>query len=154
QFYTTDWDLMLTRAEANGLVVTAAAGKVTVKKPDTAQAAALRVAYGDSILDLQAEMDATLQYTSSAIKSYAWDHATQALLDASPAAVSVKEAGNFTCDDLAGVFGVASRPCQSGAPLAKEALADWSSAELLRAKLAKIRGHVRFQGSALAEVGK
>jgi Rhs element Vgr protein len=153
QFYTTDWDLMVTRAEANGLVVAVVGGKVTVKAPAISEAA-LGVKYGDTILDLQAELDLAQQYTSDAIKSYAWDAATQALLDASPGAVDLTEAGNLSSADLAAKLGTASFPQQSGAPLTTEALTDWSSAALLRSKLAKLRGHVRFDGCALAEVGK
>jgi Rhs element Vgr protein len=154
QYYASDWDLMLTRAEMNGLVVIADAGKVTVKKPDTAQAAALCVEYGDSILDLDAEMDAATQLSPSAIKSYTWDVEQQKLIDSGPGSVPVKEQGNLSSADLAKVFDVKSFPRQTGAPIEKSALQDWSSAELMKSKLSKIRGSVTFQGSALAQVGK
>jgi len=58
QFDATDWDTMLTRAEMNGLLVTVDGGRVTVRAPDTSKAASLRVAYGESILNLRAEIDA------------------------------------------------------------------------------------------------
>jgi Rhs element Vgr protein len=154
QYYASDWDLMLTRAEMNGLVVMADAGKVTVKEPDTQQSPVLSVKYGDSILDLDAEMDAATQFTSSAIKSYTWEPDQQKLINSGPGTVSVKEQGNYSSAELAKVFGVKSVPQQTGAPIEKTALQDWSSAELLKSKLAKIRGSVRFQGSALAKVGK
>jgi Rhs element Vgr protein len=154
QFYASDWDLMLTRAEMNGFVVTVAAGKVTVKEPDTRQAPALRVQYGESILDLQAEMNAATQYAPTAIKSYAWDTATQKLTEAGPAQVSVKEQGNVPSGQLAQVFKVKKFTQQTGAPIEKTAAQDWSSAELLKSKLSKIRGFVTFQGSALAATGK
>jgi Rhs element Vgr protein len=154
QYYATDWDLLVTRAELNGMVVTVNGGKVTVKPPDTASDPVLGVAYGDTILDLQAELDAASQIASSAIQSYAWDYSTQALASAPPGTVSVTEAGNLTSANLADVLKVKSDPRQSGALLTKEDLTDWSSATLLRVKLGKLRGHVRFQGSSLAEVGK
>lgn len=154
QYYCSDWDLMLTRAQMNSFVVMANAGKVVVKKPDTQQSAVLRVEYGDSILDLEAEMDAATQYSSSAIKSYTWDVDQQKLIDSGPGAVSVKEQGNYSSAELAKVFNVKKFPQQTGAPIEKTALQDWSSAELLWSKLSKIRGAVSFQGSALAEVGK
>ena len=154
QYYCSDWDLMLTRAQMNSFVVMANAGKVVVKKPDTQQSAVLRVEYGDSILDLEAEMDAATQYSSSAIKSYTWDIDQQKLIDSGPGTVSVKEQGNYSSAELAKVFNVKKFPQQTGAPIEKTALQDWSSAELLWSKLSKIRGSVSFQGSALAEVGK
>lgn len=154
QYYCSDWDLMLTRAEMNGLVVAVDGGKVTVKPPDTSQSPVLRVEYGESILDLDAEMDAATQFSAAAIKSYAWDPSQQKLIDSGPGSVSVQEQGNYSSAKLAEVFGVKSFPQQTGAPLEKTALKDWSSAELLKSKLSKIRGSVRFQGSALATVGK
>lgn len=154
QYYVSDWDLMLTRAELNSYVVIVSDGKVTVKKPDTSQSPVLRVAYGESILDLQAEMDAATQYDSSAIKSYAWDAATQKLVEAGPGSVTVKEQGNVSSAELAKVFGVKSYAQQTGGGLEMNSLKDWSSAELLKSKLSKIRGDVRFQGSSLAETGK
>jgi phage protein D len=154
QSYTSDWDLMLTRAEMNGLVVMVDGGKVVVKAPDTRQAAVLGVEFGESILDLQAEMNAATQYSSSAINSYTWDPDAQKLIEAGPGPVKVTEQGNISSADLAKVFDVKKFPQQAGAAIEKTALKDWSSAELLKSKLSKIRGHVRFQGTALAQIGK
>lgn len=154
QYYTSDWDLMVTRAELNSLVAIVAQGKVSVKKPDTLQAPVLIVKYGDSILDLQLEMDAATQYSKSAIKSYTWDFDQQKVIEASPGAVNVKEQGNISSATLAEVFKVKNFTQQTGGSINKGSLGDWSSAELLRSILSKIRGTVLFQGSALAETGK
>jgi Rhs element Vgr protein len=154
QYYASDWDLMLTRAEMNGLVVTTEAGKVTVKPPDTQQTAVLLLEYGDSILDLGAEMDASTQVAPSAIQSATWDIATQKRIESGPGTVSAEAPGNFSSADLAKVFNVKKFNQQTGGPIETSALQDWSSAELLKSKLSKIRGYVTFQGSALARTGK
>ena len=49
---------------------------VTVGLPDTNQTPDLVVKYGDTIFDLQMDMDATDQYAKSAINSSSWDFAT------------------------------------------------------------------------------
>ncbi len=154
QFYASDWDLMLMRAEMNGFVAWADGGKVTVKAPDTSTSAVLTVGFGDAIYELDAEMNAATQFASSAIKSSAWDSATQKLVTAGPGTVNVEEAGNLSSADLAKVFAVKTYPQVTGAPLEKDSLQQWSSGELLKSKLAKIRGRVSFQGSALAQLGK
>ena len=154
QYYATDWDLMLIRAELNSFVVTVESGKVTVKKPDTKQQPALRVKFGESILDFNAQMDAATQYQPSVIKSLTWDVAGQKLIEAAPSAVVVDEPGNVSSAELAKVFGVKTFPQQTGGTLQEPTLKDWSSAELLKSKLAKIRGYVRFQGSSLVQPGK
>lgn len=154
QYYATDWDLMVMRAEMNGLVVMADGGKVTVRPPDTSQTPVLLVEYGVSILDLNAEMDAATQFTPSAIRSIGWDSATQKIVEAGPGTVNVTEPGNVSSAQLAKVFNVSQFPQQTAGPLEKTALQDWSSAELLKSKLSKIRGSVRFQGSSKVTVGK
>ena len=153
QYYASDWDLMLIRAQINGMVVTVSDGTVTVAPPDTGQAPVLSLTYGESILDFRAAMDASTQYTAGAIQSFAWDPATQKISTSGQASASVSEPGNLSSDELAKVFGIAQYPQQTGGTLAEADLTGWSSAELLKARLAKIRGEIRFQGNALAKPG-
>jgi Rhs element Vgr protein len=156
QYHASDWDLLVTRAEANGLLVIVAGKRVDVVAPDTSADPVLSVDYGDSMLAFEAGIDAASQLSSGAVKSRSWSYTAQQVLEG--AAVDenskVEALGNVEADKLAGVFGVAEAPRQSAAMLAKDALNSWSSAELLRARLAKICGSVRFQGSALAQIGK
>jgi len=153
QYYSSDWDLMLIRAQLNSMVVTAAAGKVTVAPPDTTQSPVLTLAYGQSILDFRAAMDASTQYTAASIQSFAWDPATQAISQSGSATATEAKQGNISSDDLAAVFNVAQYPQQTGGTLDQANLTNWSSSELLKARLAKIRGEVRFQGNALPKPG-
>ena len=153
QYYAADWDLMVMRAELNSFVVIADAGKVTVRKPDTKQTPVLGVAFGSTILDLDVEMDAATQLAASAIKSFTWDPATQKVLDGASGTVDVKEAGNVSSAQLAKVFNVSKFTQQTGGSIGKPSLQEWSAGELLKSKLSKIRGTVRFQGSAKAQVG-
>lgn len=153
QYYASDWDLMLTRAEVNGFVVISEEGTVTVAPPETKASAVLSVDYGTSILDLDAEMNAATQFASSAIKSYTWDAGSQKLIDSGPGRVDVEEPGNVSSAQLAKVFNVKTFTQQTGAGIEKGSLQAWSSAELLKTKLSKIRGSVRFQGSSKARTG-
>lgn len=154
QYYASDWDLMVTRAEINGMVVIADAGTVTVAPPDTSQPAVLAVKYGESVMDLRAEMDASSQLASSAIKSFSWDPGVQKLVEAGPGSVSVTSPGDVTPDKLAKVFDIKRFTQQTGGSVEKDALQEWSSAELLKSRLAKVRGWVRFQGSSAVKPGK
>lgn len=153
QYYASDWDLMLIRAQLNGMVVTVADSMVTVAPPNTATTTVLTLAYGVSILDFRAEMDAATQYKASALQSYAWDPATQALTTSGQPSTDVETPGNLSSDDLADVFDIAQAPQQTAGTLAEADLTSWSSAELMLSRLAKIRGHVKFQGNVLAVPG-
>lgn len=153
QYYASDWDLMVTRAELNGFVVSVEGRTVTVGPPDTSATPVLGVTYGEDVLDLQADLDAATQLSKSAIQSATWDVATQKVVDAAPGTVSVTEQGDLTSEKLADVFKVKRYNQQTGGPIEQGSLKDWSSAELLKSRLSKIRGWVRFQGSARAKVG-
>lgn len=153
QYYATDWDLMVMRAEASGMVVMVADATVTVAAPNTSGSAVLTLTWGHDILDFKGEIDAATQLSAGAIKSFAWDPATQKLLQSSTPSSSVSTPGNLSSSTLAGVFGVTSYNQQSSGALLDSELTDWSSAELLKSLLAKLRGEVRFAGSALAVPG-
>lgn len=153
QFYASDWDLMMTRAEINGLVVRVTAGEIEVAAPQTSQSPTLALQYGDSILDLVTEMDATTQFAASAIRSASWDPSNQKVVESGPGRVSVTEPGKISSDKLARVFDVKTFGQQTGGTVAPATLQTWSSAELLKSKLSKIRGTVTFRGTADAEVG-
>lgn len=153
QHYCTDWDFMLTRAEAVGALVIVRDNTVAVAAPDTASAAVLTVGYGDSLIDFQAELDAQHQYGS--VQAQAWDMKTQALLqgqEARPPALNSQ--GNLDGTQLSKVIGPAVFGLQSAAALSKEELTGWAKAQQLKSGLSRLRGRFSFQGSALAQVGK
>jgi Rhs element Vgr protein len=151
QYYCTDWDFMLSRAEVNGMVVCVDAGEVTVGPPLSDEAATLVVTYGEDMMEFSADLDSRSQLTS--VESVAWDPATQAVVVAEEGNVTVGESGNITSDDLAEVLGLDKFCLQSPAPQEAGALTDWAKGQQLKAALARIRGRMKFQGSALAEAG-
>ncbi|HSI16632.1 MAG TPA: type VI secretion system tip protein VgrG [Sphingomonas sp.] len=153
QYYATDWDLMVMRAEASGMVVMVADATVTVAAPKTSTSPVLSLTWGQDILDFKGEIDAATQLNPSAIQSFAWDPGTQKLLQSSTPSSSVSTPGNLSSSTLAGVFGVTNYNQQSSGALLDSELSDWSSAELLKSQLAMLRGEVRFPGSALAVTG-
>lgn len=153
QYYSTDWDLLLIRAQLNSMVVMVSAGKVTIAKPDTSTAPALHLAFGDSILDLRTCMDATMQFSAGAIHSYGWNPATQALCTGKNASSHITTPGNLSSEQLAKVFNVSKYIQQSSGSLHEDELTSWSSAELMKTQLAKIRGEITFQGNTMVKTG-
>jgi Rhs element Vgr protein len=154
QFHASDWDMLLTRAEANGLLVIVAGGRVDVVAPDTSSKPVLEIEYGDSMLAFEAEVDAASQLASSAAVSRSWSYTTQEIVEGAAVDKTVNAPGNVEANTLAKVFGLAAAPRQTAAMLAKDSLDNWASDALLRARLGRVSGQVRFQGSSLAKVGK
>lgn len=153
QYYATNWDLLIMRAQANGMVVIAREGAVTVAPPDTAAQPVLTLTYGQSLLDFRADMDASTQYSASAIQSFSWDPASQTLAQSSTPQADISTPGDISSAQLAQVFNVDTFTQQTAGAMIASELTQWSSAELSRRQLAKIRGSARFQGSALATPG-
>ncbi|MFS2002765.1 type VI secretion system tip protein VgrG [Duganella sp. CT11-25] len=150
QYYATDWDYMMARAEANAMLVTVDAGKVTVQAPQ-ATAAVLLLTYGVDMQEFSAELDARSQLKS--VTATSWDLATLKVVAQTAAPLTLQAQGDIQSAALAKVLGLESYALQTAAPLDSAALAAWTKAQQTKAALARIRGRVVFQGSALAKVG-
>lgn len=153
QFHASDWDLLLLRAEASGCLVYVEDGKADIVQPVGGEAV-LMLEYGDAVIALDLTIDAPSQIAAAAAKSRSWSYAEQTLKEAGGSAAEVTLPGDLDSAALAGVFGIDPVRQRSGAAIDAERLADWSSALLLRAGLARVQGTVRFQGSAAAKPGK
>jgi Rhs element Vgr protein len=152
QFHSSDWDLMLLRAEASGCLVYVDDAKVDVVAPKL-KAPVLALEYGDDIIAFDATVDAPSQIAAGAAKSRSWSHAEQALKEAGGSAPSLEGPGNFSSATLAKSFSVATAMQQSGAAIDDARLGEWSTAALLRAALARVQGTAKFQGSPLVRPG-
>ena len=152
QHYCSDWDFMLTRADANGLLVVVTDGKISVKPPQTESAPTLKVAYGADLIAFHADLDARTQWASA--QGFAWDMKTQAVMEGDVAAPpDLTAQGNINGAALAQVLSVGAYRLQSRAPVSKPELTAWAKSAQVKAGLARVRGKMRFQGSAKAVVG-
>lgn len=144
QYDCSDWDFLVTRAQANGKVCVVDDGKITVKTPDFSGTEVETVAFGATLLDFDAEIDARTQF--SKVSSYSWSAANQELveLEASNPAVSLN--GNLTSDELSGIASPDNLELKYGGTIADQSVQDWANAKALFNQLAKIRGRVKFQG--------
>lgn len=144
QYYATDWDFMITRAEANGKFCYAENGKLVVKTPVVESNAALELLYGATILELDAEMDARHQHNELA--SVSWNYSDQSLTQVTASDPGITGPGNLSSTDLATVTQAGQTTLLHGGSVTEPELQSWADAQLLRSKLAKVRGRVRFRG--------
>jgi len=151
QFHCTDWDFMLSRAEAVGFVVIVDAGTVSFAAPDVSSAPVLEVTFGRNLLDFQCGLDARDQFAS--VCATAWDIATLDAVSAKAGGAALNAQGNISSADLAAVLGIATLKLQTPVPLDAEALKRWADAQQLKSGLSRLRGSLSFQGSTKARVG-
>jgi Rhs element Vgr protein len=152
QYYCSDWDFMLMRAEVNGLLVIARDGKIAVKPPKTDASPQLKVTYGIDLHEFHADIDAVTQLSSA--NGISWDPKTQEIVEQKGTLPSLNTQGNLASKELADVIGLKSLRLQSSAFIDKQGLKSWADAQLLKSGLSKIRGGMKFQGSAKAKPGE
>jgi Rhs element Vgr protein len=120
--------------------------------PATSSEAVLKVTYGMDLMEFHAEIDARSQY--AAAQAVSWDMKTQKAIlgtEAKPATLNAQ--GDIDSATLAQVLGLASYRLQTAAPIPKEALTGWATAQQVKSGLSRIRGRMSFQGSAKALPG-
>ena len=150
QYYATDWDFVISRAEANGLIVVTDNGKLTVAKPAVDTASDLQVQFGYDIMEFDGEINATSQY--SGVKGSAWDMSSQSVIDASADEPSVNEQGDITGQTLADALAVGTVNLNTSVPILEESVQAWVDAALLKSRLSRFKGNITFQGSIKAKV--
>jgi Rhs element Vgr protein len=150
QYNSTDWDFLLARAEANGKLVFTNGDLVTVKAPTFGDTPVCNLLFGATILELDAEIDARLQY--SAVKSLTWDATQQSVLEKEAKNPNFNAPGNLSSDDLAAVMALDYYRLQHIAVSEDEAQA-WADAQWLKSQMSKVSGRVKCEGIATVNPG-
>jgi Rhs element Vgr protein len=151
QHHVSDWDFMMLRAEANGMLVFPDDGNINIAVPDTSTQAVLKITYGISVLEFEAEMDARNQWKNVAAAS--WDYTSQRLFNADTSSANFKENGNIQGNDLADTISLPAFELRHSGHLIEQELQDWVNGVMLRSRLAKIRGRAKFSGSTAVKPG-
>ena len=152
QYNSTDWDFVLARADANGLIVTNDAGKLEIKKPVVSGSEVLDLNYGTNIIDISAKMDSVSQLESATFNS--WDGTTLKVTNGAGQEPTANSQGNITGKKLSETVGKPKLDLTTAAPVDQSMLKEWANAHLLHSRLSKIKGHVTFVGATDPLPGK
>jgi Rhs element Vgr protein len=144
QYNASDWDFLVSRAQANGKLCFVDDGTIKIAKPDLGQSEVETVTFGGSLLDFDAEIDARHQV--SKVAAYGWNHADQELVEVEGKDPSVSLNGNLSSGDLSDVIGLENLELRHGGVVTDTELQDWADAKWLFQQLAKVRGRIKFQG--------
>lgn len=145
QYDTTDWDFIVSRMDVIGCICLANDGTLSTKKPALSEPAKLEVQFGSTILDYSANIDSRNQY--KAVQASSWNFTDQELLDVDAAEPSWSEGGNIANSDLADTIGLEKFKLIHSGKLTQEELQAWADAKLMKNRLAKIKGTVKYQGN-------
>jgi|AntRauTorckE5430_2_1112549.scaffolds.fasta_scaffold05129_4 Rhs element Vgr protein len=146
QYDATDWDFMLTRAEANGLIVSNSDGKVEVVKPEPTGTASLEIEYGVSVFEFDLQISSYSQLKE--VESSAWDVKNQVVETVKSRTQAEATQGDLNADVLAKVMGDKAYNLASSTPLVRSEIQDWADGYAARAALSKLKGSITFIGNA------
>lgn len=148
QYYCTDWDFALSRADANGLVVVVNNGKITVKKPKVSGSPVATVTYGTDLIDFDGGVSVADQYTN--VEAVTWNPAQQKVVTSKASTPSLNAQGNLSASDLKGADKMLY---QTDAPTDSNALKAWVDSVALKSGLARFQGSFLFYGDAAVVPG-
>jgi Rhs element Vgr protein len=146
QYYCTDWDFILSRAEACGLLVMAEDGQISLHKIEVKGTPTHSFKFGiDEVYDLEIEVDANHQY--AAVESIAWDAKEQKLTAAKKASAFTLSQGNLAVDSVAKTIGGSAQTLSSPVLLEPDALQAWADGSMAKSRMSLIRGRISVPGS-------
>ncbi len=141
QMRTTEWDFILNRLWANGLLAMVRDGAITAIKPEP-RGRDLEL-LPDEILELESRMDA--QSSFSGISAKSWDATKQAEVTGKAKNISLPVPGPLSPKKAAAVFGQ-NPEMVSGAGLPKAELEGWADSLMRQGQLALNYGHIKIPG--------
>ncbi|MCM8535062.1 MAG: type VI secretion system tip protein VgrG [Lentisphaeraceae bacterium] len=146
QYQSTDWDFLLSRAQANGQLIIVNDGTVSVGKEDFTSSEVLTLTYGTDIISLDMTSDARSQITSS--KTVTWDYSTQAIVESESSEPDLNELGDQTGATLAEAGDGEVRTFSRVGKTEEDELTAWNEGIMLKSRMAAIVGTITFQGNA------
>lgn len=151
QYYCSDWNFMLSRANLNSMIVITEGKNIKVMPPDLSSSALLVVTYGKDIIAFKGDLQTDDQ--TSEVEAYAWDSTKQKLISAKGDNPTFNKQGSLSPKQLATAVGKNKSILQTNTVADESILKNWADSQLLKTGLSRIIGEVKFQGNADAELG-
>ena len=147
QYYATDWDFIVSRADVCGLVIVVDDGEISAPKMEITGSASHTFQLGiDEIF--RVELDISGAEQQSGVQSVAWDIANQAMTSPSEAADVTASQGNLEGGGIADTIGFEPYVLSSPVPNDPDALQAWADARMARSRLSLIRGRITIPGAS------
>lgn len=145
QYYCTDWDFIVSRADGQGLVTVIEDERISVAEISLSGNPKYAFEYGLSeIYNFEVEADA--HHQAAAVESVAWDIKQQKLTKATKATEFALAQGNLKGSTIAKAVGVNTNTLSSPVPLDPKELQAWANGRLRQSRLSMIRGRVAVPG--------
>lgn len=142
QYYASDWDFALSRADACGLFVFTKGKDISFFKPKVDVAPVLTVTFGADLISFNGGLSGTEQFTK--YEGVSWNPSQQKNVKVSASVPALNKQGDLQPDSIAGGD---SMLIQTDAPVNDGALQEWVDSMALKAGLARYQGKISFYGA-------
>ncbi len=140
----TDWDFMLNRLDVNNKICLTEGEKIRILEPVLAETPALQLAYGQTLLAMELETDARLQYIG--VDMHYWKQTDLSKRSESVISPVLKTAGHLGSKELAESLGTYFYNLNNNGPSSDQEMKAWGDSFWRKRQLAKIRGTITFEG--------
>ena len=152
QVNATDWDFILSRADANAMICLVEDGNLKIGKPTLRAAFTTKFTYGQDILEFDGELNGLNQYDGVTAKS--WDFAEQEIIDVDGKEPSYKGTGNLSGKKISDQLQQPTYDLYHGGNIKSEELQAWADAKLLHSRLSQVLGRLKVQGTSEVQAGQ
>ncbi|MBD2681500.1 MULTISPECIES: type VI secretion system tip protein VgrG [Nostoc] len=153
QYYCTDWDFIVSRADVNGHWVLVDDGKITVEQPNLKGLPKHTFEYGISDI-YEFEMSADIRHQYASVESTAWDIKTQSISPPQKAKNVFISQGNLKAEELAKTIGADKYQLVSSGEIDEQERQVWANAKLLKSRLSMLNGRLKVPGFADIKPGE
>jgi len=151
QYFCTDWDFMLMRAQACGMIVLTNADKIEIDKPKLSGSASVEVKDMEGLLSFSTSLEGETQFKS--VDAETWDYATQKVIKSSSGSVSESLGGDISATTLAGKFNTENYVFQTTTNMTTDELKSVAASKLTLSKMSRLKGNVVVTGKATLNAG-
>lgn len=144
QYFCSDWDFLVSRADAIGRLVFVENGEIKIIEPDFNEKPLTDLYFGGNIYEFDFELNAIGQYKKVTARSF--DSAKREIAEEDVTSATSADQGNLTTSTLSEVLGVEDYPLQHSGQLSNAELKSWAYSKLMRSQMNKIRGTAKIDG--------
>lgn len=153
QYDITDWDFMLRRAKANGMIVINADNAVTIKVPAVSGTSVATITYGKDTSSFQGEVDSSSQLQG--LEALAWDFFKETDVKQKGAEpTNLSKPGNLAGKTIGKTASPSTYTLNTKTPIdVTTEVKDLANAALIESRLKRVRGFITFRGINKVKLG-
>ncbi|WP_024768086.1 type VI secretion system tip protein VgrG [Aquimarina macrocephali] len=151
QHYATDWDFMLSRAEANAQLVSVVLGEISIFQPELKDTKHSLEVGSHEIYDFDLQINGNHQYKN--IVAVGWDLSTQKSTKSTKSKNFNLSSKGQDIDSISKALGTKEMILAHGIPTISNELETWSNAQQLKTSLSYIKGWIKIPGTGKIKVG-